>query len=87
MRRNAEFFASLGTNMNLNMELHFIHGDETIIAYVAVTKSGAVILDVIDSDGETPIDLSVELLNEMELCAQSVWMDHVATHPTPDGIF
>jgi len=58
-----------------------------MLVLVAVDGDDVEVIDIMDEDGETPIHLSSDILDELEVIARCVWMEEVATHPSPDVVF
>ena len=55
-----------------------------MLALVNVSTEGVEIIDAMNADGNTPANLTSDILQEVELLARCVWMDEVADLPAPE---
>lgn len=78
-------------SMSLSEKFEFTfdiqYQDCWMLALVAVSGDDVELIDIMDGDGDTPMILSSDILEEVKLIARCVWMEEVSTHPSPDAVF
>ena len=69
---------------DLEFTIDFRCEGEWMLALVNVSPEGVKIIDAMNAEGDTPANLTSDILQEVELLAQCVWMDEVADVPAPE---
>ena len=67
----------------MDLTIEFMFRGELCIAFVDIDG----IYKVIDSNGDDHLALTQEVLDEVYVLAQSVWMDECADFEAPDHVF
>jgi len=77
----------MGRFTELEFTIDFHCEGEWMLALVNVSPEGVKIIEAMDADGDTPTYLTSEMLQEVKLIAQCIWMEEVADVPSPDHVF
>jgi len=67
------------------LSVEVIHCGDTVVAKVETDGATANVTEVLDCNGEVPVDLDWAMIKNIELVARCIWMDEMSSTWTLNG--